>query len=190
LFQSLGGHSQIVISQVSIGLNVNYDDDYAVDATKRLAYLQERVPLVYRLCEIAGARPAFSGLTGKVKLASDASDTEILEKLVAVTGVRDVPDALNEFSLRVSAIVQGRFFDNVTLQSFREWVGDNSVPVQRLSNAEAKSRGVEILQDFNDRYAYNEQSGYLTSESVGLEIVARAHDSLDAWVRRFSGGDE
>ena len=46
IFQSVGGHSQLVASQVSIALNVNYDGEWTRDSSKRLAYLQGRAPLV------------------------------------------------------------------------------------------------------------------------------------------------
>jgi hypothetical protein len=46
IFQSVGGHSQLVVSQVSIALTVNYGGEWTRGSSKRLAYLQERAPLV------------------------------------------------------------------------------------------------------------------------------------------------
>jgi hypothetical protein len=45
MFQSLGGHSQVAISQVSVSLNVTYDQEWMTDELKRDSYLRERVPL-------------------------------------------------------------------------------------------------------------------------------------------------
>lgn len=185
IFQSNGGHSQIVVSQVSVTLNVKYDGDYTTDAGKRLAYLQERVPLVYDLCQIAKAQPAFTGLTARVQLLSDATYVATLDQLVSILGISNTPADLNEVTVRLSSVVENRFFDNITIQSYREWATDSAVPVQRLSAAGAQSHGVELVHDFNDRYAYNEQTDYSTLQEAGLEIVARAYDSLDAWVSRL-----
>lgn len=189
IFQSLGGHSQIIVSQVSISLNVNYDGDWTTDSTKRLSYLQERVPLVYDLCDIAEVEPAFTGLTGRVRLASGASDGEVLRHLVTVLGIAEPPSRLSEVSLRLSSIVEDRFFDNTTIQSYREWDLAGAIGVSRLTAAQAKSRGVEVIHDFNDRFAFNETRDYLTSRATGLEIVARAQDSLEAWIDRVRKGD-
>lgn len=186
VFQSLGGHSQIVISQVSIALNVTYDGDWTTDSSKRLAYLQQRVPLVYALCEVAGAEPGYSGLTSRARLETSATDEQILNRFVAVTGVGETPTALSEASLRLSSVVDSRFFDNTTIQSYRQWRVDAASPATRFSSATATSRGLELINDFNDRYAFNEDTTYQTSEAAGLAIVARAQDSLDAWVTRIT----
>ena len=171
MFQSLGGHSQIVISQMSITLNVTYDGEWVRDASKRASYLLDRVPLVHELCKVAGAEPAFTGLNGRARLASSASDANILDKLVGVLGIKDVPGELSELSLRMSSIVDHQYFDNVTIQSYRQWSLDDPTAVRRLPSARATSRGIELIQDFNDRYAYNEQSDYLTSAETGALVV-------------------
>lgn len=190
IFQSLGGHSQIVVTQVSISINVNYEGKYASDANKRIAYLQERVPLVYRLCELASVTPVFTGLTGRVRFVSTADESATLERLVRVLGVSEVPAGLSEVSLRLSSVIEGRFFDNITVQSYREWRVDSGIAVQRLPASTAESYGVELIHDFNDRYAYNEQPDYLTSQESGLEIVVRAYGSLNAWASRLRGESE
>lgn len=189
VFQSLGGHSQIVISQVSISLSVTYDGEWTSDASKRAAYLSDRVPLVYQLCSIAGASPAFSGLTNRVRLYSGHPDSEILSHLVGVLGLMTASGQLSEASIRLSSVVEGRFFDNVTIQSFREWDLEREADVLPLPAAGAKARGIEFVQDFNDRYKFNETEGYRTSEAVGLDIVALARDSLGSWIHRIYGAD-
>jgi len=190
IFQSLGGHSQIVVSQVSVSLNVTYDGEYASNSNKRLAYLQERVRLVYDLCSLAKVTPAFTGLTGQVRLVSTAEEPATLKRIVEVLGVSHASTSLSEVSLRFSSVVDRRFFDNIIVQSYREWRIDPGVAVQRLPVATAESHGVELVHDFNDRYAYNEQSDYSTSQEAGLEIVTRAHDSLDTWASRLRGESE
>ena len=118
---------------------------------------------------------------------STADDVATLDRLVTILGVSNAPASLSEVSLRLSSMIDGRFFDNITVQSYREWLTDSAVPVKRFSAATAESHGVELVHDFNDRFAYNEQADYLTSQEAGLEIVARAYDSLDAWALRLRG---
>lgn len=188
VFQSTGGHSQIVISQVSISLNVNYDSEWTTDSAKRLVYLRERVSLVYELCGTAETNPVFSGLTTRVRLSSESPDEEILSRLVQVLGIANAGANLSEVSVRLSSVVDDKFFDNITVQSYREWPPGDDATVSRLPIGEAKSRGIELVQDFNDRYAFNEGSDYHTSASVGSEIVEFARGSLDSWVARVREG--
>jgi hypothetical protein len=188
VFQSLGGHSQLVVSQVSIAFTVVYDGAWTTDPSKRLDYLRERVPLVYDLCEVAQVKPVFTGLTGRVRLASDATDADVLARLTNVLGIKNVPADLSEVSLRLSAVVDGRFFNNITVQSYREWQADDASSVGPMPAAKALSRGVELIHDLNDRFAYNEHSDYETSQAAGLDIVTRAQDLLHAWVSRIQTG--
>ena len=186
VFQSSGGHSQILISQVSISLNVTYDGEWTTNADKRHDYLRERVPLVYDLCAAAKAEPLFSGLTTRVRSSSDRSDQEILNHVVKVLAIAEAGSRLSELSLRLSSVVDSRFFDNVTIQSHREWAPDAEASVPRLPSSAATSRGIELVQDFNDRYAFNERPEYGTSVAVGVEVVARSQESLHAWIARVT----
>src|SRR5215213_5074766 len=52
IFESEHRYSQIVISQVSIALNVTYSVDYQIDATKRNPYLVERINSLFALLDL------------------------------------------------------------------------------------------------------------------------------------------
>jgi hypothetical protein len=138
------------------------------------------------LCSIAKAEPVFTGLASRVRLTSEADDEAVLDRLVDVLGLANIPRPLSELSLRVSSVVESRFFDNMTVQSFREWPSAKAAEVVSLPVREAASRGIEFVQDFNDRFAFNEQSGYATSSEACIEIVERAQASMKEWMERLS----
>ena len=85
-----------------------------------------------------------------------------------------------ELSCRWSLSEEQRFFNNVALQTFitldeQYLMQVDGVP--RINAETINSCGVEILTDFNDRLAFNEQVKYSTNRETVKEMLAAGYKS-------------
>ena len=172
IFGSEHGFSQVIVSQVTLVLNMTYSPDWQIDISRGRQYLFERVPILFELLDILkGERPYFCGLSTRVRLSTKAEDKEIighLEKLL----LRNSVNSIYDFQLKIADVQSQRFFSNITLQNYRSWKLEGlQQGIIRLSKNEASDRGIEILGDFNDRYAFNENNDYFTSRENAEAII-------------------
>jgi len=193
IFASRHGFSQIIISQVSIVLNVTYSPDWQSDIEKGRDYLSERVKVLYELLSVLnGIRPYFSGLTTHVRLVSNADDKQILEDLSKLW-TKDCFDGLeldttHELLLKMTTVHSERFFSNMTVRNYRGWTFEGAQTGIRPSpSAEASERGVEIIGDFNDRYAYNEKNNYFSESAVADEIISGGLNEIKRVIAEIGG---
>ena len=181
VFSSKTGYSQIVISQISIALNVQYSTDFQIDISKGRAYLSDRVPTLFQLLSKLSISANYCGFATVVHLPSDRDDTTIVSHLTAkfLTNL-DVNDAY-DVQFKTTKLVDRTFFSNVTVQNYRAWKS-GMVPQQstRVSEENIIGRGVQIVGDYNDRFAFNEKKGYSSGKDKaktiidgGLEAVAQ-----------------
>jgi hypothetical protein len=74
--------------------------------------------------------------------------------------------------LKITNVLKDRFFSNITVQNYRVWkLIAQPQGVLRLPLKKVKERGVEIINDFNDRYAFNENDGCYSSPENVKEII-------------------
>ena len=193
VFASRHGFSQIIISQVSIVLNVTYSPDWQSDIEKGRDYLSERAKGLYELLSVLnGIRPHFSGLTTQVRLVSNADDKQILEHLSHLW-IKDSFDGLeldvtHDLLLKTTTVHSERFFSNMTVRNYRGWTFERAqTGIRPFPNAEASERGVEIIGDFNDRYAYNEKNNYFSEIAVADEIISGGLNEIKRVIAEIGG---
>jgi len=189
IFESEHRYSQIVISQVSIALNVTYSPDYQLDATKRRPYLEERIGRLFSLLDvIREAPPAFSGLTTQVDLQSkETDDAAILRHLAALFLRSDKVADMHDLQIKVTNLRGEQFFSNLVIQNYRAWPEDAlEQNVHPLRRADAIDRGCRIVGDYNDRYAFNEQTGYRTTRETAAQILAQGLAEIEAAVAQLT----
>jgi len=172
LFGSEHGFSQIVVSQVTLVLNVIYSPDWQIDISKGRQYLFERVPILFELLDILeGEKPYFCGLSTRVHLSRKSDDKEIIEHLEKLL-LKNSMNSIYDFQLKIANVLSKRFFSNITLQNYRSWKLEGPrQEITRLSQNDASDRGIEISGDFNDRYAFNENNDYFTSRENAEAII-------------------
>jgi hypothetical protein len=179
VFSSKTGYSQIAVSQISIAINVQYSNDFQIDISKGRKYLLERVPTLFQLLGKLNVGADYCGFATIVHLPSDRDDTTIVNHLA--TRFLTNLDVANTYDVqfKTTRLVDKTFFSNVTVQNYRAWkLG--VVPQQgtRVSEENIVGRGVQIIGDYNDRYAYNEKSGYRSGKDKVKPIIEGGLDAV------------
>lgn len=176
IFTSKNGFSQIIVSQISIALNVTYSPDWQTDISKGKQYIKERVPLLYSLFKAFGDESIyFSGITIRVRLEVNASDStlyDIFSSKVAEDRLGINKDQFYDFNLKLTKVIDSKFFSNITVNNYRTWKNiDSQQAIPKLSKNNTSERGIEISGDFNDRYSYNEDKDYFSKQNDADTII-------------------
>jgi hypothetical protein len=188
IFGSEHGFSQIIVSQVTLVLNVTYSPDWQIDISKGRQYLFERVPILFELLDILkGEKPYFCGLSTRVHLSTKAEDRKIIEHLEKLL-LRNSMNSIYDLQLKIAYVLSQRFFSNITLQNYRSWKLEGPRQgILRLPQNEASDQGIEISGDFNDRYAFNENKDYNTSRENSEEIIEGGLTEIKKMIKRVEG---
>ena len=189
VFGSRHGFSQMVISQVSLSFNVLYSPEYQSDEAKRLAYLRLRIPVLYEiLAVIDSTEPYFCGLNTRVHIASEATDGEVLAHVAKLLSRDETAEGLHDLQFKRTRVVERRYFSNTAVQNYRVWLMQDKEPgLPRLSASDARERGVQIDSDFNDRFAFNEDSSYVSSSAVATDLLVKGLAEVAGTVKLVGG---
>lgn len=173
IFGSRHGFSQILISQISITLSVNYSPEWQLDISKGQEYLLDRTKAIFSLLELLNDVPLFfSGLTTRVRIASTEADSAIIARVKQLYGISSQSSNIHDLMLKVTNVLKDRFFSNITVQNYRVWkLISQQQGVLRLPLKKVTEQGMEIINDFNDRYAFNENDDCYSSPENVKEII-------------------
>ena len=188
-FPSKNGFSSINITQVSIGIVVNFsDNEWQLDTALRRAYLEPRVELLFDIASLIGvAHIMFSGITNGYVMAAEASDSVILGKLASLY-TNDVEYNIADLQIKRTLNLNDRYFVNQTVFNFRRWDAFNPFVLTPLPYAKASSRGIALTLDVNDRLAFNEEASYVSSKQASREMLNVVDDVAAATARRLEEG--
>jgi hypothetical protein len=188
IFGSEHGFSKIIISQINITLVVTYSPEWQVDIPRGRAYLLERAPVLFCLLGVLGVDPYYCGLGTRVRLASSAPDNAILDQLARqFLTIPDVED-LHELLIKLTRVVSCRFFSHLAIQNYRSWAtGVGELGAVPLPIKQTSERGVQLIGDINDRYAFNETPGYRSSENAAREIINLGLEEIQSMVVAVGG---
>lgn len=175
LFQSQHGHSQIVVSAGNVTLNVSYSPDWQTKPADAREYMRERTLLLFGALEsFGGGPPLFCGSVTRAQLPSQADDRTLASFVARTFAGQDQPEDFHDVILRTTVVIDDRFFSNVTVQNYRVWsVSLPTAAVYRVSRFSAADRGVEVISDFNSRYAFNEDRPFEVTRENALEMLDR-----------------
>jgi hypothetical protein len=189
IFGSEHGYSQIIISQVSIVLNVFYSEEWQSDIAKGNNYLDERVAVIFGLLDLLeGTLPYFCGLSSKVQIASDSSDKDIISHLARIFLKNEDISDIYDLQIKHAKVEANQFFSNITLCNYRTWkIGDGQQDILRLPNGQAFEKGIEIIGDFNDRYIFNENNEYRSNIEVAHTIIEKGLKELNGFISHVGG---
>ena len=189
LFGSRHGFSQIVVSEISLTLNVSYSPDWQRDWAKPRPYIEERIPLLFEAAQpLSPEGPLFCGLVNRAQLLMGPSGEESLGVLNRTLLGREPETELFDVELREVTVKDDKFFRNISRQTFRGWRLDAPAePPVSLARAAAVQRGIQLLVDFNDRFAFNERPGYRSSRAAAAEILTGGFFEVGNQIRRLGG---
>lgn len=181
IFGSRRGYSQIIISQVNMTLNVAYSPDWQIDISKGRQYFLERAKVLFELLKIFGetVKPYYSGITTHVYVPSIKEDKEIIECISQKFFKQVNLERAYDIQIKITTIHSDKFFSRTTIQNQRIWKPiDTQKGMPRLSIKNSAERGILIINDFNDRYSYNENNDYFSTLDVAKEIINLALDEI------------
>jgi hypothetical protein len=189
IFGSRNGFSQLIVSQVSMVLNVTYSPDWQTDIGKGRAYLAERTAILFDLVKLIGEQqPYFCGLSTRVQMPCRQDNAAALEHLAKKFLKNETTTGAYDLSIKRTTVEADHYFSNVTISNYRAW---NIEPAQQgvvsVSVKDATSYGVEIVADYNDRYSYNENRDYRTSLEQAKGIINAAIAEVEKAVGVIGG---
>ncbi len=189
VYQSQHGHSHFVIEPTSATLNVVYSPDWQTKVSDGRAYVEERAHLLFDILEeIEAEPPLYCGSVTRVRLATTASDEDLGRFFAKSFAPYGDPDTCHDVFIKVTNVVDDTFFSNLTMQMYRMWnIGLPQIGTMRLSRRQAVERGVEILGDFNSRYAFNEGKEFEVTKHVATVVLDANLAAVDAAARRLGG---
>ncbi len=176
IFTSTHGYSQIIISQISLIFNVVYSPDWQVDISKGERYLLERSKILFDLVNIIpDVQIYFCGLTTRARIPSQVEDEKLLDFLrEKFLKTSTITKEAYDIQIKITKVIEKEFFSNIVIQNYRTWkIGEPLKELQRFSLNSASERGIEIIGDFNDRYAFNEKDSYYSQKEISEEIIQK-----------------
>jgi len=178
IFQSDHGYSQILVSQVNVILSVTYSLDWQTNAELGKQYLLDRTPLLFEIVNRILRRSAsITGITTFAEIPSTVSPDETIDYIAKKTLNKIDTSDVYELSLRLSRVVDNKYFSNTSCDFYRKWSTPNIGPsVIRMSTKSASSYGIRILSELNDRFAFNEVSGYNSSDDAACRLIDLAFE--------------
>jgi hypothetical protein len=188
VYQSHHGHSQIVVEPTSATLNVVYSPDWQTKIHEGHSYVEERAHMLFDLLDRIGDEPPlFCGSVTRVRLATATSvpDEELAPFAARLFAPNVDADTAHDILVRSTNLVDGVYFNNVTVQNYRAWsIGLPQIGVMRLARNQAIERGIEIVGDFNTRYAFNEGVEFAVTKDVATRVLDRNLSTVGDVARR------
>lgn len=184
IFTSTHGFSQIVISQINAALNAKYSPDWQENISKGRNYLLERIDELVSITK--EYEPSYCGLTTIVRIPIERKDKEIIKVLNTGYGKFTMLTNFHDFHIKYTTHTKGKYFNNMTIKNFRLWDQMQEGP-GLLSTKSAFNRGIEIKNDFNNRYAYNEQTGFVFDVKEIKIIIEKGFDSIQKEIQKIKG---
>lgn len=187
VFGSKHGFSRIIVSQVSCKLAVVYSKDWQEEIEKPREYLLERVSLLFEILKVTKIDSAFfCGLNSQINISTDQNDDHILSHISSLYLKDYNPQNTHDLEIKSTAIIDDRFFSNITIKNFRKWtLAVSSNEVLGLSRDSATERGISIIGDFNDRYLFNEREKYHTNQETVSNIINLGIDELNKIIHKI-----
>ena len=108
----------------------------------------------------------------QVNIPIHANDKEIVSFLSQrYISYFDTSD-LYDYQFRITKVREDKYFSNLIITNYRSWTLED-VPhlLTRIPLDKVTERGIQIIADYNDRYIYNEQDDYTSTDEPALLVA-------------------
>lgn len=186
ILSSKHGHSQIIFSQISVDVTVNFEGEFTRNFGKTKNYLLERVMLLKDLLpKIQIMQYYFCGIIYNFQIDTNGQKPVDYLKSI-VNGNIDDNENVYEIAQRISTIVDNKFFVNRQASLYREFNGNGSnIPdLFTLTNNEVIAEGVNIGLDVNDRYSYM-KSGKGKNFDLFADLLEKFYKIIESQLRQW-----
>lgn len=147
-------HSQISLSQLSIDIVANFDDEFSSNYEKIATYIKERALLAKEVLAAVGLKDyLYLGLLDNVELDLKRQDPVSFMKSFLSEEQRE--KKVHEVVLRTSSLERKKFFVNKQYSTFERY--NTNFPSQALASFKEESEkvsGVVLSLDINNRYEF------------------------------------
>lgn len=188
IFNAVNAYTQIVISQVNISLNTRFLPEYQSDREMCKKKIKEVALKIYEIGRKAfNTNPLFIGLFTRIDISSILTDDikiiDYLSKMYLNERIdqKFMKDSqIYDIEIKFTRKVDEQFFSNIIIKNFREWQFPLTLKeIPRFSEKKSLVRGLQILVDYNDRYAFNEKEDYFTSIEALEKIIEQTFNEID-----------
>lgn len=173
IFRAKNGHSIISISQVSIILEIIYDEN--ISLSEKIGYLKERCKLIEEIIDKSKVSLNFVGLATVVTIPTTQKESIsiIQKKYMRENKVENYED----IGYRKTIIIDNKFYSNISIENYKEWEDLNYFgEVVKMPNKNIKECGIKLFVDLNDRYSFNENESYLSNIKITEEIIKKSFE--------------
>lgn len=167
---SINGHSNINVSQVSIDFVVNFDENYRYDYDKCEVYIKERMLLLHKFLRKSEIETIYYiGLTTQIRFVEEGVEDEIsLLKETYLTGIE--ANNLYDYYQKITLLENDEYFNNITIGNYREYDGEiinEQIPaIVSFGKAKVHQKGFFVVLDINNRYKYTIKGQPTPTESL------------------------
>lgn len=192
IFASQSGYSQLIITQVSTILNTTYSPQWQIGTQNSEPYANQHVGYVFGLLSALKInRPSICGFTVHVRLSTEEDNRALLEFLINRFLKDTDNEGIHDVEVRKTRVIRDTFFSNVVTHNYRLW--NQAEPLQgtlKLSDEDVVERGVEVVVDVNDRYAFNERASYRTTLDTARQVLAVGFSETQLATNLVTGGTQ
>lgn len=191
VFISNDTYCQMAISQVNIVLTINYPTNLQPDMEMCKNYLLEKSSLVFDMVnsiKVGGKllKASYCGFTMTVQIPVINEEINVIGLIAKTLNVKGNYKDIHDMSRRIARIVKDKYFSNIVIENYRTWQFDlPTTGIVKLRNADVKEQGIQIIGDYNDKFAYQERNSYSTTKSEmnkvieqGLKVIAQTIEEV------------
>ncbi len=172
---SKNGHSSIEISLTNAQVAVNYDEQFQNNSVNCLNYLQERSALLKTAINPhIEVGTLFSGVSVEAMIEDVPALDIIKNRFMNYKSKADPYD----LECKITYILEQRYYLNLVFKNIRFYEGVIQEGTQFVNFAELNERAnvLGISVDINDRYAFNHDNSYRSTEDSENDMFKLAQD--------------
>lgn len=166
---TLNGHSNLVITLQNAQVVTNYDDKFSSDPDKCWAYfLTKATQLIASMNKVLNVKIRYGGLTTIVAFDDDNPVGVISSRFLKVKS----NSPLQDVATRLTYVKDATYYINMEIQNARLYEGAPFGQMTSMAEVKERESFLQVMLDLNDRYAFNEDSGYLSQEDTLLNLFS------------------
>lgn len=182
-FISNKAHSLINISQINASIMVKFTNDYQKNYEKCEEYLEERIRIICGITrEILDNDIKYCGLLTKIHYLLDKDKEKELLKYLCEKFISkgNYNDNIRDINLKYTNIENDKYFINFNISNIRNYSSDKAIsgPIS-FSELKLENIGIQIILDVNDRYAFNKDCKYRSTEKEINKIFKLTKDIIN-----------
>jgi hypothetical protein len=183
------GHSELIISQNNITIHSFYDNGWNEDWSKCKDYISKNRTAIINISKSLSIDKAYYfGL--KLNFFFEFEKKELIIEhfkkfFIKNTSLKD----LYEINFKFVFVEKEKYYKNISLDVKTKYKATENVERIVPAYLESMENGILLQIDINDKYCYNFQKNYYTSDSESEEIISIMDNILKYKIDNIFEGD-